>query len=302
MPPENAPGPQAKRPPVLYLITPGKKGNWSVSEHRPEARKHSNAYNIFILVLTIMSLTIMVALLLPFSPQTLQLLGFYDNAVCIIFLLDFSFNLIKAPKKSDYFIRQKGWLDLLGSIPSFGVLQYGGLVRLARLGRVARITRLLREQDKKELFEDLVNNRSQYVGIVTLLLTFLVLTTASVLEVEFESRGTDPKITTGWQAFWYSMVTITTVGYGDYYPVTVGGQITAMFIMVAGVGIIAVLASLLSNLLIGQPAESEEEPPPVEPVVAVDQELAVIKEKLTGIEGELAALRQLLANEVQRTP
>jgi voltage-gated potassium channel len=84
------------------------------------------------------------------------------------------------------------------------------------------------------------------------------------------------------------------VGYGDYYPVTPGGQMTAIFIMIAGVGIIGVLASLMSSLLIGQSAAPVEEPPKVVPMVAVDQELAVIKEKLTGIESELAALRQML--------
>ena len=249
-----------------------------------------------------MSLTIMVALVLPLSPQTLQLLSFYDNVICVIFLIDFSINLMHAPRKSDYFIGHKGWLDLLGSVPSFGVFQYSGLLRLARLGRVARITRLLREQDKKELFADVLANRSQYVGFLTVLLAFLVLSTASVLELEFESRGTDPKITTGWQAFWYSIVTITTVGYGDYYPVTPGGQITGIFIMIAGVGIIGVLASLMSSLLIGQSTAPEEEPRGVGPVVAVDQELAAIKDKLTGIEGELAALREMLGKEIQRTP
>ena len=53
----------------------------------------------------------------------MQLLRFYDNLICVIFLIDFFLNLRGAAKKSDYFIGQRGWLDLLGSIPSFGVLQ-----------------------------------------------------------------------------------------------------------------------------------------------------------------------------------
>ena len=83
-------------------------------------RKRSNSYNIFILVLTVLSLAIMVVMLLPLAQQTIDLLRVYDNLVCIIFLIDFAYTLFTTPKKSDYFIGERGWLDLLGSIPSFG--------------------------------------------------------------------------------------------------------------------------------------------------------------------------------------
>ena len=81
----------------------------------------SNAYNIFILVLTVLSLAVMVVMLLPISDATLKLLSVYDNLICVIFLIDFFLNLLGASKKSDYFIKERGWLDLLGSIPSLGL-------------------------------------------------------------------------------------------------------------------------------------------------------------------------------------
>jgi voltage-gated potassium channel len=253
-------------------------------------RKQSNAYNIFILVLTILSLLVMVALLLPLSEQTLALLRFYDNLICVIFLIDFFFNLRRSPKKSDYFIRQRGWLDLLGSMPALGIAKYGGLLRLARLSRLARITRLLRGEQKKALVKDVLNNRSQYAAFITILLALIVLTVCSTLVLQFESKSPDAHITTGWDAFWYSVVTITTVGYGDYYPVTFWGRVTGMFIMFAGIGIIGALASILASVLVGGSAPEEEEVTPVvEPALSVEQELA-------GIKGELALLRQMLEN------
>jgi voltage-gated potassium channel len=251
-------------------------------------RKHSNAYNIFILVLTVLSLAVMVVMLLPISDQTLKLLSVYDNLICVIFLIDFFLNLRSAPHKSDYFLRQGGWLDLLGSIPSFGLTKYGGLLRLARLSRFARITRLLRGENKKALVKDVLENRSRYATFITLLLTILVLTVASTLVLQFESQSPDAKIITGADAFWYALVTITTVGYGDYYPVTAAGRITAMFIMFAGVGIIGALASILASLLVGGSSSAEEEEAPAAtPAPTVEQELALVK-------NELAALRQLL--------
>ena len=140
----------------------------------------------------------------------------------------------------------------------------------------------------RDRVKDVLDNRSQYAAFVTVFLTILVLTVASVLVLQFESRSPDANITTGWDSFWYSIVTITTVGYGDFYPVTFWGRITAMFIMFAGVGIIGALASILASLLVGGSSSAEEEEAPAAaPVLSVQEELKAVKE-------ELAAMRQML--------
>ena len=141
----------------------------------PVLREHGNAYNIFILVLTIFSLAIMVLLFLPLTQAERDLLTLYDNAVCVVFLIDFAINLAGSKPKRAYFIGQRGWLDLLGSIPSFGVFQFGALFRLARLSRLARITRLLRGQAGKDLVLDVLENRGQYATFITVLLAGIVL-------------------------------------------------------------------------------------------------------------------------------
>lgn len=255
-------------------------------------RSKSNSYNIFIFVLTIVSLIIMVVMLLPnLNAATMKLLSFYDNVICVIFLIDFFVNLKNAKKKSNYFIKERGWLDLLGSIPSFGLIadtgKYAGLLRLARLSRLARITRLMRGGGKEKLVKDVLANRSQYTAFITIILTVIVLTSTSALVLQFESKSPDANIKSGGDALWYAIVTITTVGYGDRYPVTAAGRITAAFIMFAGVGIIGVLASLLSSVLLGSPSTSEEEVPDEAPVSPVENELSSIR-------SELSEIRQLL--------
>ena len=259
-------------------------------------RKTSNAYSIFILVLTLLSLAVMVVMLLPISDATFKLLSVYDNLICVIFLIDFFLNLRGAAKKSDYFIKERGWLDLLGSIPSFGVFKLGGLLRLARLSRLARITRLLRGEQKKALIKDVLENRSQYAVFITILLTILVLTVAGVLVLQFESKAPNANITTGGDALWYSIVTITTVGYGDFYPVTTAGRVTAIFIMFMGVGIIGALASILASLLVGGSSAEEEETPPDAAATAADAAAPAlsVQEELKAVKEELAAVRQML--------
>ena len=216
----------------------------------PVLRKPGNAYNIFILVLTIFSLVIMVLLLLPVTAAERDLLTLYDNVVCVIFLIDFAMNLAGSKPKRAYFIGQRGWLDLLGSIPSFGFIPFTALFRLARLSRLARITRLMRGQAGKDLVLDVLHNRGQYATFITILLAGIVLSTGSILVLEFESRSPDANITTGGDAIWWGLVTITTVGYGDFYPVTMLGRLTGIFVMFAGIGIIGALASILASLLV----------------------------------------------------
>ena len=219
--------------------------------------KHGNSYNIFILVLTIFSLILMVLQLLPLSQAEKDLLLVYDNAVCVIFLLDFAMNLVRAKPKRAYFIGERGWLDLLGSIPTLGVLQFTALLRLARLSRLARITKLLRGQAGKDLVIDVLANRSQYATFITILLAGMVLSFASLIVLEVESRSPDANITTGGDALWWGLVTITTVGYGDFFPVTTIGRLTGAFVMFAGIGIIGALASILASLLVSPATDAE---------------------------------------------
>jgi voltage-gated potassium channel len=256
---------------------------------RTVSKKTSNAYNLFILVLTVLSLGIMVALLLPLSSETRKMLTVYDNLICVVFLFDFGLNMRKAHPRRSYFIGKRGWLDLLGSIPSFGFFKYTALLRLARLSRLARITRILRGQNKRELIDDVVTHRSQYAVFVTVLSAFVVLSIASPTVLQFESKSPDANIKTGGQALWWSVVTITTVGYGDYYPVTPGGRITAVLVMVCGVGIIGALASILASVLVSGPEESEETGNGSSSDPQLRDELAAIRAELTAIRGALAA-------------
>ena len=100
-----------------------------------------------------------------------------------------------------------------------GIFRFTALFRLARLSRLARISApSLPAQKKNALIRDVVDNRSQYALFITLLLVMLVLTSASVLVLQFESQRPDANIKTGGDALWWAFVTITTVGDGDRLP------------------------------------------------------------------------------------
>ncbi len=276
----------------------------------PVLAEHGNAYNIFTLVLTLFSLAIMVLLVLPLDPETLHLLRLYDNVICFIFLADFAYNLTRARPRSAYFIGQRGWLDLLGSIPSFGFFPVGGLLRLARLSRLARVAKLLGGKNRAAIVKDVLENRGEYAAFITLMSAGLVLTIASLLVLEFETNDPDANIRSGGDAIWWGLVTLTTVGYGDRFPVTQLGRLTGILVMFAGVGIIGALASILASLLVPPPkepepeaaaddwAEGSTEPAAATPVIAGPAADAIVDE-LARLRAEIADLREALS--VERT-
>ena len=97
-------------------------------------------------------------------------------------------------------------------------------------------------------------------------------------------------------------MTITTVGYGDFFPVTSLGRMTALFVMLAGVGIIGALASILASLLVA-PAPADEQDAETATATTTDaasatdaiaRELAGLRAELAGQRAEIAALRTAL--------
>jgi voltage-gated potassium channel len=206
----------------------------------------------------------------------------------VIFLYDFVTNLLRSKPRRAYFVGRRGWLDLLGSIPTVNapIFRFSGLFRLARLSRLSRITRLMRTKGKREITQDVLTNRGQYAAAITFMAAIVVLVLSSVIELGFESGAPGANITTGGQALWWAVVTITTVGYGDFYPVTPGGRITGVFVMFTGIGIIGALASILASVLVSSPAARENPEPADGGDTAAE---------LARIRDELAMLRRAVA-------
>jgi voltage-gated potassium channel len=149
---------------------------------------------------------------------------------------------------------------------------------------------------------DVLKNRSQYATFITILLAGMVLSVASILILQFESTSPDANITTGGDAIWWGVVTITTVGYGDKYPVTFLGRITATSVMFAGTGIIGALASILASLLVSPSTPDEPAPEaasaagvPVAPGAPEAAQEPPLRQELIDIREELAALRRALS-------
>ncbi len=189
---------------------------------------------------------------LGLSEGTRVILGYADVLVCAFFLLDFLYQLWRAPNRARYFASW-GWLDLASSIPFVDAL------RLGRVGRMARIVRVLRgAQSTRRLASYFLARRAQSAVFAAALVSIILIVFASAAVLQFESGIGNIK--TPEDAVWWALSTITTVGFGDLFPVTTEGRVVAVLLMTAGIGLFATFSGfLVSWFLAPQEAERENE-------------------------------------------
>jgi voltage-gated potassium channel len=251
----------------------------------PREQLRNPGYELFILALSVLSLVNLV-LLLPFSwldGQQRFVVLVVDSIMTVVFLTDFVYRLETAPTRRGYFFHDRGWLDLLGSLP---------LLRVFRIFRILRVSRLLRQYGFRTLVRWVARERAQSALYVVGFLVIVVLELSSILMLPLEAKSPDANITTGGDALWWGIVTVTTVGYGDQYPVTTGGRIVGVFVLLVGVGLFGTFTGFLANAFLAPPREPELDRP-AEPGSARDV-IADVRRELAAQEATTAALRRRL--------
>jgi voltage-gated potassium channel Kch len=227
----------------------------------------SPGYEIFIGILSVLSILNLVLVYAVSAEQSLQTVLLVMNGLfSAIFLGDFLFRLATAPAKGSYFFAHFGWADLLASLP-FPQL------KILRVFRLMRVYRLLRDVGPRTVWRTLVRDRAGSALLILLLMGILVLQFGSLLMLYFEQYAPGANITTASDALWYTIVTISTVGYGDRFPVTDAGRLWGSLIIVIGVGIFGTFTGYLANLFLS-PRKSEKAEAPESPSAATTEAAA----------------------------
>jgi len=217
---------------------------------RPSSELKNTGYEIFIGVLSILSIFNIFLIYAFVQDENLQNILQAMNAVLSgIFVLDFVYRLSTASSKSDYFFKQFGWADLLASIP---LPQF----KILRVFRLLRVYRLMRELGLPRIGRGLVMDRAGSALYSLLLAGILVLQFGSLAMLRIEQYASGSNIKSASDALWYTIVTISTVGYGDHFPVTDAGRLMGALIIVVGVGIFGTFTGYLANWFLS-PAKPE---------------------------------------------
>ena len=204
---------------------------------------------LFLSIYVLVELFVEVAFELP--EEIITVLHTVDDVICFVFLFDFFYRLHAAKSKLAYL--KWGWIDFVSSIPLFNVLRMGRLLRVIRLLRLLRGIRSIRA-----IARVVFVNRSKAALASVVILTFSIMMFASmgILTVE---RLPESNIKTAEDALWWAIVTITTIGYGDKYPVTGEGRVFAVFLMLAGVGLFGTFTGFVSSWFVEDDIDKKEE-------------------------------------------
>jgi len=195
----------------------------------------------------------------------------------VVFFIDFLRNTIRAQDRWRY-LRTWGLFDLASSIPTMGPMRFLRVARLIRVLRALRSLRILILVGRSN------HAAALFVGALTLAMVVFVGICVIVLHVESGTPGAN--IHTAGDVLWWAIVTSSTVGYGDFYPVTDIGRILGGILMVVGIGLFATASGSVGGMLVQALREEQN------PSTDLEAELRDLRGAVSRIERALEAGRE----------
>lgn len=204
--------------------------------------KESLGVDIAIILLALVSVFLLVfELSAHLLPEQIAFIQRLDFIIALIFLADFSLGMYLADSRGRYF--KQNWPDLLASIPiTEGVFRAFRMLRILRLVRVIRVIARIRRIGVAA--DKIADESSKYVYASAI--TGVVILSGAVAFFSME-HGVNPQVDSFFDAIWWAVVTGTTVGYGDIYPITWEGRVVGMILMFFGIGLVGTVAGFAGS-------------------------------------------------------
>jgi voltage-gated potassium channel len=212
--------------------------------------KYGKGFDYFIQILIILSLLAFSLETLPNNSKWLMnFLNAFETVCVILFSIEYLLRIYVAKNPLKYIFSFYGFIDLLAILPFYlrGTLDLRAL-RAFRIFRVFRALKLIRYNKALHRFHLAARIVKEEVVLFLVITTiFLFLSSAGIFY--FENEAQPAVFSSIFHSAWWAVVTLTTVGYGDVYPITVGGKIFTFFILLIGVGIVTIPAGLVATAL-----------------------------------------------------
>jgi len=261
------------------------------------------AYELFMFLISLLAIANVVIVIVAGAVSVAgEVAILVEIAITPIFVFDFLYRLVTSRSRWGYMIRRYGWADLV-SIPP--------LLRLFRLPRLISSAREARAVGAERLADDLSVSRASATFLATVFMVILVVEFAGIAEYYVEQQYANANIVSAGDSLWWGLVTITTVGYGDQYPVGSAGRLVGVFLLFAGIALFSVLTGFIANVFLApdrprRRARAAAKTPAAELAALSDllleqeQQSAAIRAKLHDLERSLMATSLIPAGSDER--
>ena len=212
--------------------------------------RFSAAVDLPLMILALLWLPVLVVpLVAHLSAGVAGTFDVIDYLVWAAFVVEYLVKLYLAPSRRRFIARHL--VDL--AVVALPVLRPLRALRLLRLLNLARAGVVLANALKRA--RDILTHRGLHFVLLAVLGIVVV---CAALELAFEQRAHDSTIHNLGDALWWASVTVTTVGYGDKYPISAGGRGVAVVLMLVGIGLVGVLTATVASYFVEEKADQEK--------------------------------------------
>ncbi len=206
--------------------------------------------SIVIALILVSVVTVSINTMPNLSPSMQAVLSWSEVIIVGLFTLEYGLRVGTAPGRLRYMLSFHGIVDLVAILPFY--LTLGGVdlraLRVLQLFRIVRILKLSRYSKAMSRFgKAMALAKEEIVLFVGVAIALLYLSAAGIWYFEHEAQP--EAFASILHSLWWATATLTTVGYGDVYPVTAGGKLFTFVILMCGLGIVAVPAGLVAAAL-----------------------------------------------------
>ncbi|MCK7575160.1 MAG: ion transporter [Chromatiales bacterium] len=208
------------------------------------------AFDLSIQALIVLSLAAFSVGTLPGLPEIIETaLEVFEICCILIFTVEYLARIAVADKKLSFVFSFFGLIDLLAILPFY--LMTGLDLRAVRAFRLLRLVRVLKlarySAAARRFHKAFLLAREELILFVLVASIMLYLTAVGIYYFEHEAQP--EAFQSVFHSLWWAVATLTTVGYGDVYPITAGGRIFTAFVLFVGLGIVAIPAGMVATAL-----------------------------------------------------
>ncbi len=206
--------------------------------------------DIFMALLAMGSIFLLVIeVVIGLAEEEMLFVHYVDLGIAFVFFVEFIYHFVVAPDRI-HFLKYHWW-ELLAAIPlTTPTTQAFRGFRLIRVAPLIEGIRIIRFLVRLKILAGLSRKYTQQVYLMYVAVAIGFITLSGAFAFHFFESPVNPNVKTAFDSFWWAIVTVATVGYGDIYPVTIGGRIVSILLILSGVCVLGIFLTVINTYVV----------------------------------------------------